>query len=424
MFKPVLFADRWEDASHARHASETADDTCPPGSRFPLLPGVRSRIVQTPRLVQHIYEHGPVDAEPLVLIHGNASSARFFETLMVVLPGYYIVAPDMRGYGASETRVVDATRGVRDYADDLHALVEVLGIDKFHLAGWSMGGNVAMQYLIDHPGRLLSLTLLAPGSPYGYGGTHGADGIPNYDDFAGSGAGLVSPQIRACYLARDTTTASPFAPRSILRQFYVKPSFHLTRKREDALVEQMLMMAIGDHYYPGDSQFSPHWPFTAPGRYGPNNALSPRYPNQGHLGEIVAGPPILWVRGADDQVVSDASPLDPAVLGKLGLLPGWPGPACYPPQPMLAQTRAVLSRYASQGSSYREEVLANCGHSPHIEQLAAFSTLFTAFLRTARPPRVLVSIPEAAPVQPTAPTLAAKRISWLRRIMDLVLRRK
>jgi pimeloyl-ACP methyl ester carboxylesterase len=417
MFNLIPFANRLVDSSDALTTSPATGDTYPPGSRFPLLPGIHSRIVQTPRLAQHIYEKGSASAEPIIFIHGNASSARFYETLMLVLSGYYVVAPDMRGYGASEAKVVDATRGVRDYADDLHALAETLGIGQFHLVGWSLGGNIAMQYLIDHPKRVLSLTLLASGSPYGYGGTHGPDGAPNYDDFAGSGGGLISPQVRMRYAAGDTTATSLFSPRSILRQFYVQPPFHLTRKREDALVEQMLLMVIGDRYYPGDSVPSLNWPFTAPGVYGPNNATSPRYLNQSRLGAIANGPPILWVRGADDQVVSDASPLDPAVLGKLGVLPGWPGERIYPAQPMLAQLRAVLDRYAGHGGRYREEVLANCGHSPHIEQLAACSALLTEFWHAARPTRVTIAM-----AQPT-PAPAQKDKPWLRRLIDGVLRR-
>src|SRR5579863_10448005 len=109
---------------------------CPPGSRFPLLPGVRSRMVPTPRLVQHVYESGPADGERLLLIHGNASSARFFEELMAAMPEYTIVAPDLRGYGATELARVDATRGLRDYADDIEALAQTLGWDRFHLLGW------------------------------------------------------------------------------------------------------------------------------------------------------------------------------------------------------------------------------------------------------------------------------------------------
>ncbi|WIG58423.1 MAG: Hydrolase, alpha/beta fold family [Ktedonobacterales bacterium] len=383
--------------------TESAATTTPPGSRFPLLPGVRSRMIATSRLAQHIYESGQPDAEPLVLIHGNASSARFYEELMASLPQYYIVAPDLRGYGATESRTVDATRGLRDFSDDLHALIEALRLARFHLLGWSLGGNIAMHYLLDHPERVRTLTLQAPGSPYGFGCTHGPDGQPNYDDFAGSGAGLISPDLRTHYEAKDTTADSPFSPRSALRTLYVKPGFQYAPEREDILVEQMLLMTIGDNYYPGDSVPSPNWPFRSPGVYGANNALSPKYLNQSGLADLERKPPILWIRGADDQVVSDASLADPGNLGKLGVIPGWPGDEVYPSQPMLAQLRAVLDRYAAQGGLYREEVIAACGHSPVIEHPDEFRALLTAFLRAAPAD---TAAPTQPPAEPSTPAVA------------------
>jgi pimeloyl-ACP methyl ester carboxylesterase len=371
------------DPDHTGAGPAAHQGACPPGSRHALLPGVRSRVVRTPRLATHVYESGTPGDEPIVLIHGNASSARFFEELMAALPDYYVVAPDLRGYGASETLVVDARRGVRDYADDVHALVETLGLGAFHLLGWSLGGCVAMRYAIDHPDRLRSLTLQAPGSPYGYGGTHGPEGRPNYDDWAGSGGGLISPEVRARYSQRDAGADSPFSPRNGLRRLYVKPPFRFAPEREDALVEQMLLMVIGDQYYPGDATPSPHWPFTAPGVYGSNNAVSPKYCDLSPLAVVRGGPPILWVRGADDQVVQDGAMADPAQLGKLGIIPGWPGDAVCPPQPMVAQTRAVLERYAANGGGYREEVFADCGHSPHLEHPERFRALFADFVGAA-----------------------------------------
>ena len=71
---------------------------------------------------------------------------------------------------------MDATRGLRDYADDLAAAIEALGLDAVHLVGWSMGGGVVLQYLADRPGahRVASLTLVDPVSPFGFGGTRGS----------------------------------------------------------------------------------------------------------------------------------------------------------------------------------------------------------------------------------------------------------
>lgn len=51
-----------------------------------------------------------------------------------------------------------------------------------------------MQYLIDHPAMLRSLTLIAPVSPYGFSGTKDERGTPCRPDYAGSGAGGVNPE--------------------------------------------------------------------------------------------------------------------------------------------------------------------------------------------------------------------------------------
>ncbi len=82
---------------------------------------------------------------------------------------------------------------------------------------------------------------------------------------------------------------------------------------------------------------------------------------------------MLWIRGDADVIVSDASLFDLANLGKLGLVPSWPGEEASPPQPMVGQTRAVLERYAAAGGTFTEVVYEGCGHSPHVERTAEFA---------------------------------------------------
>src|SRR5260370_30957729 len=92
---------------------------------------------------------------------------------------YTVYATDMRAYGDSEVLPVDATRGVRDFSDDLASFVQALGLTSFHLLGWSLGGNVGMQYAIDYPGIFLSLTLQAPCSASVFGATNHTQRNPN-----------------------------------------------------------------------------------------------------------------------------------------------------------------------------------------------------------------------------------------------------
>jgi len=149
-------------------------------STTPLLPGITQLKIRTARLEIAYLEAG-AGSTPIVLVHGNCSSSLFFQDFMLALAAtsrYNVYAPDMRGYGESETLPVDATRGVHDFSDDLNSFVQALNLTSFHLFGWSLGGNVAMQYATDYPGTLRTLTLQAPGSPFGFGGSIGPEGTP------------------------------------------------------------------------------------------------------------------------------------------------------------------------------------------------------------------------------------------------------
>ncbi|WP_376793301.1 alpha/beta hydrolase [Thermoflexus sp.] len=347
--------------------------------RMPHLDGIRCDQIITPRLTHHVLFAGPPDGEPVVFIHGNVSSATFWEETMRDLPSRFrAIAPDLRGYGESERRPVDATRGLRDFSDDLHALVETLKLERFHLVGHSMGGGIAMQYAIDHADRILSLVLVDPLSPFGFGGTKDIEGTPCWADYAGSGGGTASPEFVRRLAAGDRGEESDFSPRRVLRAFYGKAPF--LHPREDLLVESMLLTAVGEENYPGDFQTSPNWPGLAPGTRGVNNAMSPKYCNLSPLAGISPKPPILWVRGAEDTIVSDTSLFDFGYLGMLGVIPGWPGEAIYPPQPMVSQTRAVLERYQAAGGQYQEEVIQGAGHTPYLERPEIFREIFLAFL--------------------------------------------
>ena len=115
----------------------------------------------------------------MLFVHGNASSSLFWQPTVLALPEpYRPLAIDLRGFGGTDPEPVEATRGLRDYADDLGAVIATLGLESVHLVGWSMGGGVALQYLVDRPGthRVASLTLVDPVSPFGFGGTRDADG--------------------------------------------------------------------------------------------------------------------------------------------------------------------------------------------------------------------------------------------------------
>lgn len=346
------------------------------------MEGITEKHITTPRLSTRVLFSGPEAGVPVLLLHGNTSSATWLEEVMAALPeGFRGIAPDQRGFGEADPAAkINATRGAGDLADDAAALLDELGIEKAHVLGHSMGGAVVWRLLMDCPERIISAVQVAPGSPFGFGGTKGVEGTPCWPDFAGSGGGLANPELIRRLQEGDRSLDSQFSPRTALRALLVKPPF--IPAREEELVSSMLAMHLGPQDNPGGAVPSPNWPFAAPGVWGAANALSPKYAGEvERLYQISPKPPILWMRGSHDLVVSDTALSDAGYLGMLGLIPGWPGNDIFPPQPMLAQTRFVLERYAQAGGQYEEVVLAEAGHTPYLDQAEAFNAALRGWLK-------------------------------------------
>jgi rifampin ADP-ribosylating transferase len=107
-------------------------------------------------------EQGDPDGVPVALLHAWLDSRRCFDPLLAALPERIrAFAFDQRGHG-------DAAKppqgyGLRDFADDIGAFMDAVGLHAAVLAGASSGGYVAQRFAVDDPGRTLGLALL--GSP-------------------------------------------------------------------------------------------------------------------------------------------------------------------------------------------------------------------------------------------------------------------
>ena len=157
------------------------------------------------------------------------------------------------------------------------------------------------------------------------------------------------------------------SPRVVMRTFFWSPAYKAPD--EDELLAEVLLTDVGDTGYPGDVTSSPTGR-GGPGRLGVNNAFAGKWCDTSAFADLAVKPPVLWLRGDQDQVISDESMFDFGTLGRLEAVPGWPGMEVFPPQPQIAQTRAMLERYAAGGGSVRELVFEGCGHCPLLERSA------------------------------------------------------
>jgi pimeloyl-ACP methyl ester carboxylesterase len=131
-------------------------------------------------LVEIYYEtFGDASNPALLLINGLGSQCINFDVdfcELFVARGFFVIRFDNRDVGLSTKfnlvlpdlfSVLEAVKDglepkvayrLTDMADDAVAVLDALGIDRAHVAGWSIGGMIAQQLAIDRPDRLLSMT--------------------------------------------------------------------------------------------------------------------------------------------------------------------------------------------------------------------------------------------------------------------------
>jgi 3-oxoadipate enol-lactonase len=99
------------------------------------------------------------EGEPVVQIHGAGFGHFNLDpvTPLIADAGYMVVDWDMRGYGLSDKPSQHYDMEV--WADDLAALMDVLGIDQAHVHGTSMGGMVAIPFAGKYPQKTTSVVI-------------------------------------------------------------------------------------------------------------------------------------------------------------------------------------------------------------------------------------------------------------------------
>lgn len=128
----------------------------------------------------HIWAERAGDGPPLVLLHGSVHDSRLWNRVFATLARHHtVVRYDARGHGRSTL----ATAPFR-YEDDLLAVLDRFGFPSAELVGVSMGGEVALDFTLEHPERVRSLTLIAASA-----GGHEWPRSPEMDAYAAAQRG-------------------------------------------------------------------------------------------------------------------------------------------------------------------------------------------------------------------------------------------
>jgi lipase len=107
----------------------------------------------------HVHEFGPGAGRTVVALHGVTSTGHGFVRLADRLPGFHIVAPDLRGHGASTK---DPPWDISMHLRDLRETLDGLGIARAPFIGFSFGGRRAVARVAADRSRVERLVLLDP----------------------------------------------------------------------------------------------------------------------------------------------------------------------------------------------------------------------------------------------------------------------
>ena len=110
-----------------------------------------------PRL--HYAEQGDREGEAIIFLHAYADSwFSYSRVLSLLSPSYHAFAPDQRGHGESDKP--ECCYAADDYAADVDAFMEAVGIEEATLVVDSSGGMIAQRVALDYPHRVNRLVLI------------------------------------------------------------------------------------------------------------------------------------------------------------------------------------------------------------------------------------------------------------------------
>jgi pimeloyl-ACP methyl ester carboxylesterase len=130
-----------------------------------------SRFMDLDGMAVHYRDEGnPADKTPLVLLHGTAASLLTWNGWTTALKAEHrVIRLDLPGYGLTGPNPTQ-DYSMKFYVRFLHDFLGKLAVNRFYLAGNSLGGKIAWEYALAYPGSVKNLILVdAAGYPLSHG---------------------------------------------------------------------------------------------------------------------------------------------------------------------------------------------------------------------------------------------------------------
>lgn len=123
-----------------------------------------SKFIEVNGMQVHYRDEGK--GTPIVLIHGTASSLHTWNDWTKELAkNYRVIRMDLPAFGLTGANI-SGDYSIESYTQFLHAFLTKINVDKFYLAGNSLGGNIAWNYTAAYPEKVEKLVLVdASGLP-------------------------------------------------------------------------------------------------------------------------------------------------------------------------------------------------------------------------------------------------------------------
>ena len=128
---------------------------------------MHKKMIELPNGEKLAYIEQGSGSKTMILIHGNFSSSLHYSPLLERLPKeLHVLAPDLRGFGDSSYH--NRVKSMKEFADDIKSFMDLKGVKKAFIAGWSLGGGVALEFAAAYPTMIEKMILINSASYKGY----------------------------------------------------------------------------------------------------------------------------------------------------------------------------------------------------------------------------------------------------------------